>query len=293
MYRAIAVMLLLFAAAAAGCSEDSPTAPSALPGSPAVSAAPSESLGSAAGSATASKPLGSAAMPAASEVSHASPSVLASMAFRPGTVLDGEPFDVVVSLSAPLPRDVEIPIALVHSSLQKVEFVDGFVDGQPLRAGIAAGETSGSVHSRVFVDWERLDLAWSRREGAADGEAYVEFQLHRLPDGLGYGEPARSELKVVRPPNRAPEVTVSCDPCAVGRRGDVALTATATDEDGDDLSFRWHARKGRFTAGQDSAAAIWRAPNRRGRVTLRVTVSDGTDTVEGAVTVRVRRGRQR
>ena len=47
-------------------------------------------------------------------------------------------------------------------------------------------------------------------------------------------------------PNRPPKVSASCDPCDVPPGGEVRLTATASDPDGDQLSYRWSATEGSF-----------------------------------------------
>ena len=48
-----------------------------------------------------------------------------------------------------------------------------------------------------------------------------------------------------QPANRPPTVSASCDPCSVYRGGEVHLTATASDQDDDPLSYSWRAKWGR------------------------------------------------
>ena len=77
------------------------------------------------------------------------------------------------------------------------------------------------------------------------------------------------------PSNSPPTVSASCDPCEVRPGGEVALTATAEDPDGDALTYAWSAAEGSFSGGTAAAAARWTAPETPGRYTIQVEVSDG------------------
>lgn len=66
--------------------------------------------------------------------------------------------------------------------------------------------------------------------------------------------------------------------------GEASLTATASDEDNDPLSYTWRASVGVFAGATDTAAVRWTAPATVGAVTIRVTVSDGEG---GTATARV------
>ena len=76
-------------------------------------------------------------------------------------------------------------------------------------------------------------------------------------------------------PNQPPAVSVSCYPCEVSPGGEARMTATASDPDGDALTYAWSADGGRFDGPSDEAEARWTAPRARGRVTISVAVSDG------------------
>jgi hypothetical protein len=78
----------------------------------------------------------------------------------------------------------------------------------------------------------------------------------------------------VSSPNTAPTVTASCNPCTVEAGRTTTLTATATDADGDALSYRWAAASGTISSATD-ANTVWTAPLQTGAVTATVTVEDG------------------
>ena len=83
--------------------------------------------------------------------------------------------------------------------------------------------------------------------------------------------------------NEPPEVTASCDPCAVPRGGEVRLAAEATDPDGDPLAYAWSAEMGGFTGPSDEPVAVWKAPSELGTMAIRVEVSDGRGGSAAAV----------
>ena len=91
------------------------------------------------------------------------------------------------------------------------------------------------------------------------------------------GSPSSVELTIRDDdkPNRPPTVSASCHPCVVPPGGASRLTATASDPDGDRLTYRWSALRGRMDGAADGAAADWTAPGETARVMVRVEVSDG------------------
>jgi hypothetical protein len=74
--------------------------------------------------------------------------------------------------------------------------------------------------------------------------------------------------------NAAPAVTANCNPCTVEIGQTTALSATATDADGDTLTYQWTAASGTFS-NATAATTVWTAPIQAGSVTATVTVEDG------------------
>ena len=166
-------------------------------------------------------------------------------------------------------------------------------------------EPGGIVRLRARAsdpDGDDLTYAWSAPQGsfsgatdgaranwtAPDAEGRVTIQV-RVSDGRGGSASAAVAVVVTQDPsmNRPPTVSVSCDPCEVQPGGEVQLTATANDPDGDRVTYRWSADSGRFDGPTDEETARWRAPGREGPVQIRVTASDGSAPASGTVTVNV------
>ena len=134
-------------------------------------------------------------------------------------------------------------------------------------------------------DGDELTYAWSAPAGSFSGAADAATARWTAPDSLGpvtirvevtdgYGGSASAEV-TIEVENELPGVSVSCDPCEVPRLGEVELTATASDPDGDELTYAWSAPAGSFSGVADAATARWTAPDSLGPVTIRVEVTDG------------------
>jgi len=74
--------------------------------------------------------------------------------------------------------------------------------------------------------------------------------------------------------NRSPTVTASCNPCSVQTGQTSNLTASASDPDGDSLSYQWTAAQGSFSNSR-IANTVYTATAQTGTVTATVTVQDG------------------
>lgn len=74
--------------------------------------------------------------------------------------------------------------------------------------------------------------------------------------------------------NRSPTVTASCNPCTVQAGQTSSLSATASDPDGDSLTYQWTTATGSFS-NSTTANTVWTATAQIGTVTATVTVQDG------------------
>ncbi|MBI4263403.1 MAG: OmpA family protein [Acidobacteria bacterium] len=90
-------------------------------------------------------------------------------------------------------------------------------------------------------------------------------------------------------PNRNPvfSVNATCNPAVVEVGQTSNCTATATDPDGDPVTYRWTAPQGTFSAA-NAQNTVWTAPNQVGSVPITVTAQDNRGgTATSTVTVQV------
>ena len=74
--------------------------------------------------------------------------------------------------------------------------------------------------------------------------------------------------------NRAPTITVACEPCTVDVGQTARITAVATDPDGDVLVYHWTAPAGTL-ADANQAQTTWTAPQEEGSVAITAVADDG------------------
>src|SRR5206468_10273857 len=117
------------------------------------------------------------------------------------------------------------------------------------------------------------DLAYSSDNPAGD---YWDWQVrigyyHRAPRIHTAAPPAPAAGTVAAPAastppqNRPPTVRAQCDPCAVAGGTASALTADASDPDGDILHYQWTAASGTL-ASPTTRQTAWTAPQQAGAV---------------------------
>ena len=181
-----------------------------------------------------------------------------SLLASPNPVDEGEEVTVTARLSRTLSSAVTIPLTLTNGTAEDGDY------GSLSRITIDSGSRTGTGTITTSQDAD------------TDDETFT-VALGSLPSPVRAGRPDAVEVTILDDGlwNRAPKVSASCDPCLVGPGGEVRLTATASDPDGDPLTYAWSARRGDLVGPADAAAALWRAPARIGRATIHVRVSDG------------------
>ena len=101
-----------------------------------------------------------------------------------------------------------------------------------------------------------------------------------------FGAQAQTKVIIsVTDVNEIPTAAATCNPCKVERGGQVSLSVTASDPDGDPLTYAWSAPSGKFVGDTDEATATWEAEAKRGQIEISVVVSDGRG---GSATATVR-----
>jgi hypothetical protein len=95
-----------------------------------------------------------------------------------------------------------------------------------------------------------------------------------VDDGHGGRDTARTSVQVVASINHAPTISrVSARPRKINLNSNSQARCTASDPDGDSLTYSWSSNAGVFTGSGSSV--VWTAPSIVGNFVLYVTVNDG------------------
>ncbi len=205
------------------------------------------------------------------------PAPTVNLSVSPNPVPEGQSVTVTARLSRAMSENVTIPLVLTAGTAESGDY------GSLTSIAIPGGQTEGKGTIATTEDADE------------DNETFT-VALGAPMDGVAPGNPSSMEVMILdrtsppttTPSNRNPTLTASCDPCSVPRGGELRLTATASDPDGDPLRYVWSAAKGRFAGPADDANAQWVAPPELGAITIRVDVSDsrgGTASAEVEIEV--------
>ncbi len=119
--------------------------------------------------------------------------------------------------------------------------------------------------------------------------AGIQFRIGYHPGVRIYvpPPPPAPEPQPAAPVNRPPTVKAACDPCTVEVGRTSSIRATASDPDGDPLTYRWSCVTGTI-ANPTAPTTPWTAPMQPGPVPCTVTVDDGKGgTASDTVTIQV------
>lgn len=152
----------------------------------------------------------------------------------------------------------------------------------------------GDVSLAVVEEPEHGTVSFSGTEFTyvGDGEFHgADSFTYQLVDSAGNtSEEATVTVNVVLEP-LPPEVTASASPSTVRGDESVTLSASATDPNGDELTYSWAQTSGASVtlSGSSSASASFTAPNADSTLEFAVTVSDGEFEVTDTVSVTAER----
>ncbi len=95
-----------------------------------------------------------------------------------------------------------------------------------------------------------------------------------VDDGRGGRDTARTSVQVVASINHAPTISrVSARPRKINLNSNSQANCTASDPDGDSLTYSWSSNAGVFTGSGSNV--VWTSPSVAGNYVLYVTVNDG------------------
>lgn len=149
---------------------------------------------------------------------------------------------------------------------------------------LCMGASSG-IHARATdPDNNELMFTWFTPSGEIKGEgSSVYWKAPSIPGAHtitltvtnSKGRKATQTLTLNVLPNRPPIIErLTMEQAGCGDGEYIPIECVASDPDGDELSYKWNATGGEIS-GQGSAVS-WTAPEKRGKYTISVEVTDGT-----------------
>lgn len=183
----------------------------------------------------------------------------------------------------------------------------GLLTGEDGSRSPASSAMDGPVNAAIGLTWQASNgffigggLSWNfNLSGRGDfGSLFedVTGDSAGLQVRIGYHPGVRIYVPPPPPPpppppaapaNRPPTVKAACDPCTVEVGRTSSIRATASDPDGDPLTYRWSCVTGTI-ANPTAPTTPWTAPMQPGPVPCTVTVDDGKGgTASDTVTIQV------
>jgi hypothetical protein len=163
------------------------------------------------------------------------------------------------------PTDEDTPLTLTPDELTAN---DASADGGPVSFQNASTDEEG--HGTLTFD-DSGNLIFTP-DANFTGDAHFSYSVI---DDTGVETTATVTVQVA-PVNDAPRVTLAVEAASIAEGGATSLTATATDVDGDKLTYSWSASAG--TLSDSDSSATLSVDDGPAVSTVQVTVSDGTDS---------------
>lgn len=118
-----------------------------------------------------------------------------------------------------------------------------------------------------FVESGRGNNTWRAPNEFGDYEI-------KLTVDDGKGATAESTVRIAVSANHPPTVSsLKADPASLQFASKTTLTVVASDQDGDQLQYKWDAREGTLSGVGNRVS--WTSPSKNGSYSIMVTVSDG------------------